>query len=245
MRAEQITIQNIRTKITSEADAYVYIEGLRWNGHPVCAHCGSDRVNLLNPANGLDRATRTGTRSQRRVWKCYACRKQFSVTTGTIFHGTKVSLEIWAFIFFEMCANKNGLAAREVQRKYGLTAKTSWFVTQRVREAMRREPLAGMIANTVVEADETWIGGKPKNKRQQGRNRPGTGRGMSGNPKHMTLGLTLVDRQSGEFYSQVMNDVNGETLARAISDVGGDFDGPPGHGWRSLLPPHRPPVCLA
>jgi hypothetical protein len=179
------------------------------------------------------------------VWKCYACRKQFSVTTGTIFHGTKVSLEIWAFIFFEMCANKNGLAAREVQRKYGLTAKTSWFVTQRVREAMRREPLAGMIANTVVEADETWIGGKPKNKRQQGRNRPGTGRGMSGNPKHMTLGLTLVDRQSGEFYSQVMNDVNGETLARAISDVGGDFDGPPGHGWRSLLPPHRPPVCLA
>jgi transposase-like protein len=179
---ERITIQNIRTKIACEADAYVYVENLRWNGQPVCAHCGSDHVNLLNPANGISRKTRTGSMSQRRVWKCYTCRKQFSVTTGTVFHGSKVSLEIWIFIFFEMCANKNGLAAREVQRKYGLTAKTSWFVTQRIREAMRREPLSGMIANTTIEADETWIGGKPKNKHQQGRERPGGGRGVAGTP---------------------------------------------------------------
>lgn len=152
---EGITVQDIRPKTSCEADAYVYMENLRWAGRPVCAHCGSDRVNLLNPTNGIDRATRTGNRSQRRVWKCYACRKQFSVTTGTIFHGSKVSLEIWVLVLFEMCANKNGLAAREVERKYGLTPKTAWFITRRIREAMRREPLAGLIANTTIESDET------------------------------------------------------------------------------------------
>jgi transposase-like protein len=144
-RRERITLTNIRQYITCEADAYAYLEDLRWGDSPVCAHCGSDRVNLLKPHNGISRKTRTGSVSQRRVWKCYSCRKQFSVTTGTIMHGTKVSLEIWVFILFEMCADKNGLAAREIERKYGLTPKTSWFITQRIREAMKREPLAGLL----------------------------------------------------------------------------------------------------
>lgn len=162
MRQERITVQNIRSRITCEADAYVYLEDLRWGGRPECAHCGSDRVNLLKPQDGISRATRTGNRSERRVWKCYSCRKQFSVTTGTIMHGSKVSLEIWVFILFEMCANKNGLAAREIERKYGLTAKTAWFVTQRIREAMKREPLAGLLRGTIV-ADGTYVGGKTGN----------------------------------------------------------------------------------
>jgi transposase-like protein len=217
---ERITIQNIRARITCEADAYVYVENLRWNGHPVCAHCGSDHVNLLNPMNGISRKTRTGSMSQRRVWKCYTCRKQFSVTTGTVFHGSKVSLEIWIFLFFEMCANKNGLAAREVERKYGLTAKTSWFVTQRIREAMRREPLSGMIANTTVEADETFIGGKPKNKHQQGRPvRLPSGAGARANNDAKAIVLSLVDRQSGEVYSQIVNDVTGPTIGKAIANI--------------------------
>jgi len=135
----------------------VYVEDLRWNGQPVCAHCGSDRVKLLTPANGISRKTRTGAASQRRVWKCYACRKQFSVLAGTIFHGTKISLEIWVYVFFDMCANKNGIAAREIERKYGLTAKSAWFMTQRIREAMKREPLAGLLAGIVVANEPVAI----------------------------------------------------------------------------------------
>ena len=207
MRQERITLTNIRQKVQCEADAYVYLEDLRWGGHPVCAHCGSDRVNLLKPADGLSRKTRTGAGTQRRVWKCYACRKQFAVITNTIMHGTKVSLEIWVFILFEMCANKNGLAAREIERKYGLTAKTSWFITQRIRKAMKREPLAGMLSGQ-IEADETFIGGKPKNKHQQGRPVRLPGRATGRRPKavdNKVAVLSLASRRTGEVYSQTAN----------------------------------------
>lgn len=219
MRSERITVTNIRQKITCEADAYVYIEDLRWGGHPVCAHCGSDRVNLLNPENGVSRKTRTGAQSQRRVWKCYGCRKQFSVLTGTIFHGTKVSLEIWIYVLFEMCANKNGVAAREIERKYGVTAKTAWFMTQRIREAMKLEPLAGMLKGTIV-ADETFIGGKPKNMHAAKRKeltpyKPFSGRAY-GDSK--TAVLSLIDKQTGEVRSRVMPSIDGSSLRKAIAE---------------------------
>src|SRR5581483_8828656 len=152
----------------TEADAYMLMEKLRWNGEPVCPHCGSLGAYYIRPLNGVSRATRTGAASQRRVWKCSACRKQFSVLTGTIFHGSKVSLRTWLFVVFEMCANKNGIAAREIERKYDVSPKTAWFMVHRIREAMKREPLAGMLRGTIV-ADETYIGGEPKNKHQQGR----------------------------------------------------------------------------
>ena len=112
-------------KIANEGGAYAYLERLRGPDGPMCPHCNHKKVCFLKPSNGVSRATRTGTQSQRRVWKCAQCRKQFSVTTGTVFHGFKVSWQTWLFLFFEMCANKNGLAAREVERTYGVSPKTA------------------------------------------------------------------------------------------------------------------------
>lgn len=129
----------------------------------MCPHCGGTKAYFLNPASGASRATRTGSSSQRRVWKCADCRQQFSVLTGTIFHGTKIPLRTWLFVIVENGASKNGVAAREIERKYALSAKTTWFMLHRIREAMKREPLAGMLRGTVV-ADETFIGGDPKNR---------------------------------------------------------------------------------
>jgi len=134
---ERITVTELSRKIANEGDAYAYMERLRWPNGPVCPHCQHDKAYFLKPSNGVSRPTRTGTHSQRRVWKCAKCRRQFSVTTGTVFHGSRVSLQTWLFVFFEMCANKNGLTAREVERKYGVAPKTAWFMTHRIREAMR------------------------------------------------------------------------------------------------------------
>ena len=170
MGMEKITITKLAQRITDDVSAYVYMESLRWPNGPVCPHCGNEKAYYLKPKNEVSRATRTGAPSQRRVWKCAKCRKQFSVTTGTIFHGSKVSLQTWLFVFFEMCANKNGLAAREVARKYGVAPKTAWFMTQRIREAMiNRAP--GALVGTIV-ADETWVGGDPErmNAKQRERN---------------------------------------------------------------------------
>jgi transposase-like protein len=142
------------------------------------------------------------------VWKCKDCRKQFSVLTGTIFHGTKIPVRTWLFVVFEMCASKNGVAAREIERKYDLTPKSAWFMVHRIREAMKLDPLAGLLSGTVV-ADETFIGGKPKNMHQS--KRP-----LWGHEAKKTPVLSLVNKETGEVRSAVVRDVTGATLSKTI-----------------------------
>lgn len=203
-------------KIQSEADAYKLIEDVRWNGTPECPHCGStERISFLTPADGISRKTRTGKPSERRVWFCGACRKQFTALVGTIFHGTKVPIRTWLFVFYEMCANKNGVAAREIQRKYEVTAKTAWFMTQRIREAMKREPIAPALRGTIV-ADETYIGGSFKNMhKSQVKNYTA---GRAGGPYDKTPVLSLIDTATGEVRSQVLTRVDGANLRKAIAE---------------------------
>src|SRR5262245_15564942 len=98
----RVTLAQIAKDIPTEASAYLYLEGLRWRETgPVCPHCENHGATFIEPTNGVSRATRTGAQSERRVWRCTGCRKQFSVLTGTIFHGTKVSIRIWVMVFFE------------------------------------------------------------------------------------------------------------------------------------------------
>lgn len=207
----EFSIPALADRIRTEADAYEFLEDLRWNGEPVCPHCRSERKPyFLKPQNGSTRKTRTGSASARRVWKCAECRRQFSVLTGTIFHGTKIPVRTWVFVVFEMCASKNGVSAREIERKYELTAKSAWFALHRIREAMKKEPLAGLMTGRVI-SDETWYGGKPSNrhghdpsKRMQGQ--------TDKTPIH-----SLVSCETGEVRSRVVPDVTGENLRHALA----------------------------
>jgi transposase-like protein len=211
---DELSIPALAEKIPTEADAYRLLEDLRWDGRPICPHCGSVRQHyFLKPSNGTARRTRTGSMSQRRVWKCADCRKQFSVLTGTIFHGTKIPVRKWLFVIFEMCSSKNGVAAREIQRKYDLTEKSAWFMLHRIREAMKREPLAGLLSGRVV-ADETWIGGKPSNR--HGHNPKERMQGpMSGTKQPV---MALISRETGEVRSQAVPNVNGSSLRAVLDD---------------------------
>jgi transposase-like protein len=207
-----LSITKLADQVRTEADAYKFLEDLRWGDRPVCPHCGSVRPPyFLTPKNGESRKTRTGTTSQRRVWKCADCRKQFSVLTGTIFHGTKIPVRTWLFVVFEMCSSKNGVAAREIERKYDLSAKSAWFMLHRIREAMRRDPLAGLLSGRVV-ADETWIGGKPSNRHGHRK-----GKGGQGKTTKVPV-LALVSRETGEVHSRVVADVRGGNLRRVIGE---------------------------
>jgi transposase-like protein len=208
------TVMSLAKTIKNEADAYRYLESLRWPDGPICPHCGSiERHYFLAPKTGDDtRKTRTGKPTMRRVWKCKTCRKQFSVITGTVFHGTKVPLHTWLMVVFEMCANKNGIAAREIERKYGVAPKTAWFMTQRLREAMKRRAPERLINGTVV-MDETWIGGEPRYQHGYKRVPGGQGRIRPGK----TAVVSLVDTESGEVRSHVVPDVTGDNL-KAVLD---------------------------
>ncbi len=110
-----MTVLQIVDRLGNEADAYRFMEQLRWgDGDPVCPQSDGIGATYIRPLNGISRKTRTGAASQRRVWRCFSCNKQFSVITGTVFHGSKVALRLWILVIFEMCASKNGVAAREL-----------------------------------------------------------------------------------------------------------------------------------
>jgi transposase-like protein len=101
------------------------------------------------PENGVSRTTSGGSQSERRVWRCNPCRKQFSVLTGTIIHATKISVRTWVMVMFEMCASKNGVAAREVERKYALNPRTAWHMLHRIREAMSHDDFVLFSGNVM------------------------------------------------------------------------------------------------
>jgi transposase-like protein len=138
------TLASLSIEITSEADAYAYLENMRWGDTPRCAHCQGTNVFFIESNNGVSRRTAAGTLSERRVWKCRPCKKQFSVLTGTIMHATKISVRIWVMVIFEMCSAKNGLSAREVERKYGVCPRSAWHMLHRIRKAMD-SPIWGLV----------------------------------------------------------------------------------------------------
>lgn len=250
-----MTLRNLADQIHDEHDAYLLLEELRWKGTPVCPFCDHDKAYFLNPkggtrGTGMPKADGKRTRSVRRVWKCAKCRRQFSVLTNTIFHGTKVPLRTWLMVMVQMSSAKNGISAREIERMYGVTPETAWYMLHRLREAMKREPLAGMLVGTIV-ADETWVGGDPKNRHQQGRRSqpvtpervtPGAGRRRpgagSGNLKtDKTSVLSLVNTTTGEVRSRVVPDVSGATLRKVIAE---QVDMAESHlhtdSWKGYLP---------
>jgi transposase-like protein len=211
---QEFSIPSLAARLVTEADAYKLMEELVWpDGQPpACPHCGAtERLYYLTPKDGTEgRKTRTGAVSQRRVWKCGTCRKQFSVLTGTVFHGSKIPLRTWLFVMFEFASSKNGVSAREIERKYDLTPKTAWFMLHRIREATKRDLSAGLMAGTLV-ADETWIGGDPGNRHARKRIAEGAARWA-------TQKMSVIDKATGEARSAIIPNVKGSTLRKAMEE---------------------------
>ena len=198
-------------RIPDEAAAYVELERMRWADQPTCCHCDSTNVRFLVPSNGISRTTSSGGESVRRVWQCRDCRRQFSVTTGTVMHGSKVSLRIWLLVMFELVSDKNGISAREVERKYGVCPRTAWHLLHRLRAAMANGGLLPTITGTVI-VDETFVGGEIGNKhRSQIRDKRDT-------HHTMTAVFTLIDAATGESRSRVVPDVTGATLGKVLAE---------------------------
>jgi transposase-like protein len=157
----------------NEAAAYAFVEARLWPNGPVCPHCGG--VERIGKMEG--KSTRIG------AYKCYQCRKPFTVKVGTIFESSHVPMRHWLQAIFLMSSSKKGISSNQLHCTLGCTLKTAWFISHRIREAMRVvgfEPMGG--SGKVVEADETYIGrlkGVPKQR---------TG------GAHKNIVLTLVER---------------------------------------------------
>lgn len=144
-----------------ENAAREYLERLRWPNGAVCPHCGVIGAYKLQPKADSRRPVRKG------VWKCKSCRKQFTVTIGTIFEDSHIPLYQWLSAIQFLCASKTGISAHQLHRMLNITYKSAWFMAHRIRYAMEQSPLVEKLQG-IVEADETYIGGKAHGKRGRG-----------------------------------------------------------------------------
>ena len=141
-----------------EAAAYRFVEARVWPEGPICPHCGgTDRISKM-----AGQSTRIGT------YKCYQCRKPFTVKVGTVFESSHVPLRLWLQAMFLLASSKKGISSNQLHRTLGVTLKTAWFISHRLRLAMQAvglEPMGG--DGQTIEIDETYIGkikGMPKSR---------------------------------------------------------------------------------
>ena len=187
----------------TEEGARQMLEGIRFpNGlHCIFPDCGGADVYRLEvkaktyePTAKYPKGRTVGPRS---LYKCKACRRQFSVTKGTIFEDSKIPLRTWIVVMYRMCSSKKGVSALQIQREFGLSYESAWFMCHRIRYAMQdKNPLA--LSGT-IEADETYIGGKAKNMHKARREAVIKGRGAVGK----TPLVGMVER-GGRVRTQVM-----------------------------------------
>lgn len=146
---------NLTDPIYSNPDlAREHLERLHWPHGPVCPHCG-----------GVERITKLAGKSTRPgVYKCNQCEKPFSVTVGTIMEDSKIPLNKWLMAYALINSSKKGISAHQLHRSLGITYKSAWFLAHRIRETM--ESTGGHLGGTgkIVEADESFVGGKAKNR---------------------------------------------------------------------------------
>jgi transposase-like protein len=179
----------------NEDAAFAYVEAHLWPHGPVCFHCkGTERIGKMN-----GKTTRAG------LYKCYACKKPFTVRMGTIFESSHVPLRIWLQIIYLMCSSKKGISTRQIHRIIGGSLKTAWFLGHRIREAMKpggAGPMGG--PGIIVEADETEIVASPKTRRANRTVR-----------SNNTRFVALVER-NGEVRSKVIDERGMHQVRQAV-----------------------------
>jgi transposase-like protein len=200
-------INNTNLPIFNDEDtAREFLESKIWANGVRCPHCKNEGAYKLTPKADSKTPVRKG------VWKCKACRKQFTVTVGTIFEDSRIPLSKWFLAIHFMCASKKGVSAHQLHRELKITYKSAWFMAHRIRFAMAEQPLATMLSGT-VEVDETYIGGKAKNMHASVRREKIKGRGVVAKAPV----VTLVER-AGRVRSQHMPTVTQHNLRAAMRE---------------------------
>lgn len=197
--ADELNLIKLAQEYADEDKARTLLESLRWPDGPVCPHCLADRseckdVYRLTPKPGSKAPARKG------LYCCAACRKQFSVTVGTVFEGSHVPISKWLMAMFILCSSKKSISANQLHRMLNITYKTAWFMAHRIRYAMGDDlnrPLSG-----TVEVDETFVGGKGELKTRS---------------KRQTPVVALVERD-GSMKVRVVSNVTQKNLGRVLNE---------------------------
>jgi transposase-like protein len=181
---------------TDEIKAREWLEARIWPNGSVCPHCGNADQTRITGMHG--KVHRAG------LYQCNECREQFTVTVGTVFERSKIPLTKWLAALFLLCCSKKGMSTHQIHRMLGISYKSTWFMTHRLREAMRSGDLAPMGGiGSIVEADETFIGRKEGSIKRRGHG-------------HKNAVLSLVDRESGQVRSFHVDSVSAAALVPIV-----------------------------
>ncbi len=181
-------------KRLSEQEAATLMEQIRWPEGARCSHCKSSDVYRL-----------VGDKYRLTLHHCRSCRRQFSVTTGTVMERTRVPLWQWVYVFAAMAASKKGVSAHQLRRELGVQYKTAFFMCHRARYAMREDHTEKLTGT--LEMDETYVGGKPRN---------------PGKVKEKTPVVVLLNRE-GQSRAVVTPDVTAKNLREHL-EKNADFN---------------------
>lgn len=194
-------IEMIPTACSDELAAVEFFEAQRWGSNPCCVKCGSVEVYKMSDA-------KTGERNKRFLWRCRDCKEQYTVRIGTVYEESRIQMKHWAYAFWRGATSKKGVSALEIKRHCQISYKSALFLMNRIRFAMAPDvPTAAPLTGT-VECDETFVGGKPRNKWIDNRKTP--------DKKVIVFGA--VER-GGQIRRRIIADVTGKTLKDEIKRV--------------------------
>jgi transposase-like protein len=196
-RSPSPVLEALRAATHGERDAVEFLEAARCGDSPACPRCGSLRVYQMQSASGLGR-------NKDFRWRCRDCKRMYTVRTGTVFEETRLPLRVWCFALWSACSSKKGVSALQISRECEISYKSALYLMHRVRKAM--EQFSGAKLSGTVEADETYVGGKPRNRR------PG------GQGKHDKTPVIGVVERGGEIRYRMMERVTASGLRSAIAE---------------------------
>ena len=196
-----LNLSQLAKYFSDEDAARALLEEMRWGtSGAVCPHCGGADPYKLTPKATSKKPGRKG------LYKCKACRKQFTVTVGTIFEDSHIPISKWLLALHLLASSKKGISAHQLHRNLGISYKGAWFMAMRLRYAMANGgPMSALMQGT-VEVDETYIGGRQK----------GQKRGRPSAASNKTPVVALLERGSGRVRAFPMPRVTANNLAKAI-----------------------------
>lgn len=205
MNFEFKTIHQFNDYFKDETTCYQFLEQQRWNGTPVCPHCASAKTPYVVKARGKFQDIPSYRCSEK------GCKLPFTVRTGSIFEGSKVELRKWFQAAYEITTSKKGISSVELGTRIGVSQKTAWFINHRIR-TMLTETAPEMLEGT-VEVDETFVGGKNKNRHANKKVKNSQGRSHA--DKTAVVGMLQRD---GKVKTYVVKDTNAATLQGLLKE---------------------------
>lgn len=215
IKNQSAILSTLRKATMSEELAVEFLEQHRWGNAPACPTCGAVEVYKMMSADGT-------TRNKDYRWRCRGCKLMFTVRTGTVFEESRLPLRVWVFAFWRAAASKKGCSALELSRQMEITHKSALFVLRRIRHGLGTSENAPKLTGT-VEADETYVGGRPR--RFFGyTHKHRTGRGTTS--KIPVVGMVqrggdvrfrVMDRLTADRLSEVLAE-NADLTCRLITD---------------------------